>query len=131
MGKTIEMTTYVTIGIHVVSEYGDGVNANYKAVEIDLGDDGEPGPWGNTYVRDDDGDGDWVDDFQAQGVAWPMVEAAIKGTPTPEGYDPSEVMENLNGDQLIDIVWAVLEGGNPIEVALEMMEANQEDQDDS
>ena len=135
MGKTIEMTTYVTIGIHVVSEYSDGVNETYRAVEIDLSDDGEPGLWGDTYVRDDESfsGGEWVNDHQAQEVAWPMLENAIafgstKGEPTPD-YDPNEVMEKLSSEDLIDVAWAVLEGGDPLAVALEIV-SDMEDEDE-
>jgi hypothetical protein len=33
-------------------------------------------------------------------------------------YDPNEVMEALNSEDLIDIVWAVIEGGEPLVLAL-------------
>ncbi len=38
----------------------------------------------------------------------------------PPKYDPNEVMEALTSEDCLDIVWAVLEGGDPLSMALEI-----------
>ncbi len=35
-------------------------------------------------------------------------------------YDPNKVMENLSTDECIDVVWAVLEGGDALSLAIEL-----------
>lgn len=37
------------------------------------------------------------------------------------GYDPNVVMEQLTTEDCIDVVWAVLEGGDPLAYALEIV----------
>ena len=44
-------------------------------------------------------------------------------------YDPNEVMEKLSSEDLIDVAWAVLEGGDPLAVALEIV-SDMEDEDE-
>lgn len=71
-----------------------------------------------------------------------LSEQATRDEAVPEGYegdegvanepdyDPGAVMESLENDDLIDIVWAVLEGGDPLGLALHCYRENQEDEGD-
>jgi len=47
--------------------------------ELDLGDDGQPGLWGDTYVYDEElEEGDWVFDGEAQVIASEYVEQLLR-----------------------------------------------------
>jgi len=62
-------TTYVIVAV----TFWDGYP------EIDLGDDGQPGLWGDTYVYDEDlEEGEWVFDAKAQAIASEYVENLLK-----------------------------------------------------
>ncbi len=44
---------------------------------IDMNDDGEPGPWGDTYTVDENEKDEWVHDPDAQALAYHLVNNLV------------------------------------------------------
>jgi len=70
-------------------------------------------PWGEDEPISGADLVDFINDW-----IWPMIADNARPGPARD-YDPSTVMEALSTDQCIDIVWAVLEGGDALDLALE------------
>jgi len=70
----IVKTTYVTVPVHFHEEADGSLR-----LSIDMGDDGTPGLWGDTYVYDHDEDeGEWSIDRDAQMVGSELVGSVLK-----------------------------------------------------